>query len=180
VVKADAYGHGAEIVAPAALTAGATELGVATIEEGEALRAVGITAPILSLSPVSPEAAPRAVAADLATHLATRETAAALDESARAAGRRARVHVKVDCGMHRSGIAPGEAAAFLDDLRARPGIEVEGIYAHFASADASDRRAAYETFGTFAVNPAVAGAPVQRFVTPAPPINALVGVQYAF
>lgn len=149
VVKDDAYGHGAVPVARAALAGGADRLGVADAAEGAALRKAGIDARLLVLSPVPPAAAEAVVAHDLACHVATKETAEALSSAARAAGKKVRVHVKVDTGMHRSGVAPGEAAAFLENLRGLDGIEVEGIFSHFAEADAADRTNAYDAFDRF-------------------------------
>src|SRR4029078_5813825 len=101
VVKADAYGHGAEPVARAALDAGATWLGVALVEEGVALREAGIDAPILVLSQFPPGSEAAARGCDLTP---TVYTESAIDRLASVArSRDLGVHLKVDTGMHRVG-----------------------------------------------------------------------------
>ncbi|HEY8347471.1 MAG TPA: alanine racemase [Symbiobacteriaceae bacterium] len=135
VVKADGYGHGAVPVARTALEAGATWLGVATVEEGMALRQAGITAPILVLGYVPPVQAGALVAAEIRPALWNMELARALSAKASAAGRRAPVHVKVDTGMGRVGVPPEEAVELVRQLSALPGIQVEGIFTHLAVAD---------------------------------------------
>jgi alanine racemase len=137
VVKADAYGHGDVPVARAAREAGASWLGVALVEEGIGLREAGIDGPILLLSEPPPRAADAAVAADLTPTIYSAAAAEAVSTAAEATGRPARVHLKVDTGMHRVGIAPEEAvgmAARLRDL----GLEVEGAWTHFARSEELD------------------------------------------
>jgi alanine racemase len=140
-LKADAYGHGALKVARTVLRNGATWLGVATVSEAQPLRQAGITAPILVYGYVPPWQARDAVAADLRATVYADETAHALARTAVALGRTAQVHVKIDSGMGRLGLRaediPG-IVAFVRGLHALPGIEVEGIYTHFAAADEMD------------------------------------------
>ncbi len=139
VVKADGYGHGAIPVARAALDAGATWLGVATVGEGARLRDAGITAPILVLGPVAPGDADSAVARDLAvTVFAQGDLPEALDRRAATHGRPARVHLKVDTGMGRVGVHPAEAPDLADRLRTLPNLDLEGVFTHFATADEQD------------------------------------------
>ncbi len=135
VVKADAYGHGAVAVSRAVLEAGATWLGVALVEEGLALRAAGIDAPVLTLSEFPPGSEEEAVAANLTPSLYTRAGLERLAAAAAAAGRSVSVHVKVDTGMHRVGLYPPEGLVdFCRDLQGA-GLIVEGIWTHFASAE---------------------------------------------
>lgn len=139
VVKADAYGHGAVPVARAALEGGATWLGVAILEEGAALRnALGPDLPILVLGYVPPAAAERAIEDDLRLTLYHMDLAEALSAASQRLGRPARVHVKVDTGMGRIGLQASEVPAFLQALRRLPGVVVEGLYSHLASADDPD------------------------------------------
>ncbi len=137
VVKANAYGHGVVPVAHEAIAAGADRLGVATIEEAVQLAQAGITAPIHILSEIPVDAADLCAALDHGFILTVcrEETAFALD--AAAAGRRAKVHVKVDTGMNRLGIpfAPETVVAFVQTLLGFKNIDVEGIFTHFATAD---------------------------------------------
>jgi alanine racemase len=136
VVKADGYGHGAVPVARAALEAGARWLGVAMASEAAALRAGGVDAPVLVLSEPSPPEWDDVVALGLRATVHRREGVAAAAAAVRAAGAPPlRVHLKVDTGMHRIGVAPGEARARAEEVRARPELELEGLWTHCAVAD---------------------------------------------
>jgi alanine racemase len=138
VVKADAYGHGLLPVARAALEGGAGWLGTAQISEALALRAAGITAPVLAwlYAPGAPLA--RAVTAGIDISV---PAAWALDEviaAVRRTGRTARVHLEVDTGLGRSGAFPAELARILDlAMRAQASgeIEVVGVWSHLARSD---------------------------------------------
>lgn len=135
-VKADGYGHGAVAVARAALAGGASRLLVATVREGATLRAAGLGVPILVLGPTAPEEAGGLVAHNLTPHvcdLAMVDAVAAV--ATRAGCTPYPVHVKVDTGMHRFGVDAADAVAFVSALHARPGIFVEGVATHFATAD---------------------------------------------
>jgi alanine racemase len=149
VVKADAYGHGAVAVAHAALDAGAAMLGVATIDEGIELRAAGIRAPILLLGYTPPEEAETVVAHDLAATVFQPETARALSAAGVRAGRAARVHLKIDTGMGRIGVAPSDALALARELSALGSVVLEGCCTHFATADELDLRPARAQLNTF-------------------------------
>jgi alanine racemase len=141
VVKADAYGHGAGPVALAALEAGASHLGVALLEEGQALRRAGVAAPVVVLGWTPRERAGEVVAAGLEQAVFDLEDASALAAAARSAGRRVRLHAKVDTGMGRLGWpcrrpedvdAAADALATVAHLR---GVELAGVFTHFADAD---------------------------------------------
>ena len=138
VVKAQAYGLGAVEVARAALAAGAWGLAVARVGEGVQLRQAGIGAPILVLGWIAPELAPVVVQHHLRPTVANLPQAEACAEAARAQGRRLPVHVKVDTGLHRYGVALHEAVPFLRALGQFPTLDVEGLYTHFACADDAD------------------------------------------
>ena len=135
VVKADGYGHGAVPVARAALAAGAQQLGVATVDEGIALREAGIDAPVLILSEPPPEAAPDVVTHGLVATVTTGAFAAALGQAARAQGGSAPFHLKVDTGMSRIGVRAEEAGAVAAELRGVPGLVHAGTFTHLATAD---------------------------------------------
>lgn len=135
VVKADAYGHGAESVARAALRAGATNLGVATVDEGIALRQAGIAAPIMLLSEPPVDAIGDVLEHRLLPALFSREFARALATSAVARGAEAHFHLKVDTGMNRVGVRAEDAAEFAVSLAGMPGLRLEGTFTHFATAD---------------------------------------------
>jgi alanine racemase len=131
VVKANGYGHGAVPVARAALEAGATWLGVALVEEGIRLRDAGIEAPVLVLTEFPPGSEKEALAAGLTPTLYSDRGLAAVAEGARALGRPVAVHLKVDTGMHRVGLHPDRAGPYVDEVLGR-GLELEGLWTHFA------------------------------------------------
>ena len=128
VVKADGFGHGLVESARASLAGGATHLGVAVPEEGIALRRAGVSAPVLVMGTIPPRLAEVVVEHDLAVAVCTREVVEALDAAAVALGRAARTHVKVDTGVHRIGLPPGDVVSFMKALRTRPNVRAEGIF----------------------------------------------------
>ncbi len=138
VVKADGYGHGATRVARAALTAGAAELGVATVDEALALRADGITAPVLAwLHPPGIDFGP-ALLADVEIAVSSVRQLDEVLHAARRTGRTATVTVKVDTGLNRNGVAPGQYPAMLAALRrsmAEEAIRLRGLMSHMVFAD---------------------------------------------
>ena len=135
VVKANGYGHGAVFAATAALAGGADSLAVAIVDEGIELREAGITAPVLLLAEIPPETIPDALAHSLTITVGSLEGANAAVRCAERLDGVHRVHVKVDTGMHRMGVAPGAVAEVVDVLRASEAIDLEGIYTHFSVAD---------------------------------------------
>lgn len=139
VVKADAYGHGAVPVAKAALEVGADFLAVALYQEALELRQAGIKAPLLILGALQEEYAEGIVAADICQAVFSLEAVQALSVAAAKLRRPARVHVAVETGMNRIGVDPGEIASFVKAAAALPGIEINGCFSHFASADDVDK-----------------------------------------
>ncbi|HET8725196.1 MAG TPA: alanine racemase [Anaeromyxobacteraceae bacterium] len=133
VVKSEAYGHGVALVAPAALKAGATWLAVWGANEGLPLRRlVGPGVPILCLGHTPPADFEEAVRADLRLTVYDPAAIPALSRAARAAGRVARVHLKLETGTHRQGLEPGDAAALARAAASAEGVELEGVSTHFA------------------------------------------------
>jgi alanine racemase len=135
VVKANGYGHGSVPAAQAALAGGATGLCVAIVDEGVALRRAGITAPILLLSEQPPELSDLIVGYQLTPTVTTTRGAAVLAASASAADQTVKVHIKVDTGMHRVGVAPNEVASLASFISSYESLTIEGVYTHFAVAD---------------------------------------------
>ena len=135
VVKADGYGHGGVRAARAALDGGADRLGVATIAEGMELREAGISAPIMLLSEPPETAIPFLLEHDLTPTVTTREFAVALGTWTSSRGLVARYHLKIDSGMNRIGVRAEDAAQFARGLSGFPGLELEGTFTHFATAD---------------------------------------------
>lgn len=139
VVKANAYGHGAVAVARAALAAGADRLGVICVDEGEQLRRAGITEPILVMGHTSAGEAQRLADLSLTPSVVSSEVALALARVASERGIEMPVHLKVDTGLNRYGLPPSEAADLGRRLRDLGGIQTEGLFTHFASADEGDK-----------------------------------------
>jgi alanine racemase len=138
VVKADGYGHGDAEVARAALEAGASRLGVSLVEEGFGLRDRGIDAPILVLTEFPPGSEKEALERGLTPTVYTDEGVAGVAEAARALGRPAGVHLKLDTGMHRVGLWPPEDAPAFARRVLDAGLELEGLWTHFADSELDD------------------------------------------
>ena len=149
VVKADAYGHGAVPVAKAALSAGADFLAVALLQEAIELRDADIFAPILILGALQEEYAEETVAYGVSQALFTLASAKALSAAAVKLGKKAKVHLAIETGMNRIGILPEHAGEFAAQVMALPGIEIEGVFSHFAMADAKDKAYCREQYAKF-------------------------------
>jgi alanine racemase len=139
VVKADAYGHGAALVAPALAESGIDWLGVADLSEALALRAAGLSTPVLAwLHGAATDFRP-AVEAGIDLGVSSLDQ---LERAAAAGG--AAVQLKVDSGLSRNGIAPADRAAVFERaaaLQARGGIRVRGIFSHLSNtSDVEDAR----------------------------------------
>jgi alanine racemase len=130
VVKADAYGHGLVPVAKAALDAGASMLGVALLEEALTLRAEGITAPILAWLVQPGSDFKSAIENDI--ELAAGSIKALHEIQAASQGKQARVHLELDTGMTRGGFLGEWSALDASDVA---GLEIVGVFSHFARAD---------------------------------------------
>lgn len=137
VLKANAYGHGVDGVAPF-IAPYADYIGVAVLEEGIHLRRLGITKPILVMGGILPEQVPFFLEYDLtltASHPALLDAA---EQAAAQAGRTLRAHLKIDTGMERIGVRPGEARAFIEQSLRLRHVDVEGIYTHFANSETQE------------------------------------------
>jgi alanine racemase len=140
VVKADGYGHGAPWIARAALNAGAAMLGVATVGEGQVLRAHGIEAPIVLLGSMDAAEVPAACEAGLEITVAGERLLESVQRAARThfAASPVSVHLKVDTGLRRYGATASEAAALATRIENDPNLRLASIFTHFASADEPD------------------------------------------
>jgi len=139
VVKANAYGHGVEEVSRVCQEWGVDYFGVASLEEALELRQAGITAPILTLGYLPEASAGTAVAANVTPCIFTMDAALAFSQAAEAAGKKARVHVKIDTGMGRLGFkVHEESLELVEEIARLPGLELEGILTHFAEADSEN------------------------------------------
>ncbi|MCB0154983.1 MAG: alanine racemase, partial [Anaerolineae bacterium] len=148
ILKADAYGHGTVKVARTVLNNGASWLAVATLGEAITLRQAGIETPILVLSYMPAWQAHQAVAHNVSATIFSEEIAQAFSRAATELNRQAYVHVKVDTGMGRLGLLPNQVLPFLRAI-ALPGLQIEGMYTHFATADEIDLSFAREQLSRF-------------------------------
>jgi len=149
IVKADAYGHGAVAVARKAINAGATWVGVATVEEALSLREAGIAANILLLSEPPEEALGSLLEANITCTVASADFLQTLAGYAMLEHRTITYHLKVDTGMRRIGVAADDAVALARQAVDMPMMKMGGIFTHFANADVAgdwDTRQQLESF----------------------------------
>jgi alanine racemase len=139
-VKANAYGHGAIACGRTALAAGAAGLAVVCVDEAEELREAGVDAPILVIGYTPPSDAERVVALRLRPAAGAWELVEALAAAARRAGWTVPVHLELESGLNRHGLSPGALVELAERARATPGVEVEGLFTHFAAAEEGDQR----------------------------------------
>lgn len=137
VVKANAYGHGLTEVARY-LGPQVDYIGVAVLEEGILLREIGVQAPILVLGGIWGNQIPAYLENDLTLTAPSVERLEQIDQAAEALGKKARVHLKVDTGMERIGVHYYNARTLQEAALNCRHVEVEGIFSHFANADAAD------------------------------------------
>jgi len=149
VLKANGYGHDAAIVAAQLLRLGCQTLCVADVEEAIALADRGLQATFIILSATLPQHSEALVAYNCQPAVCTIEMVEALAAAAKKAAKRLAVHVKVDTGMGRVGIAPQDLLAFLERCREFPALEVHGLMSHFPRADEADQSYSIAQLGRF-------------------------------
>lgn len=137
LVKANAYGHGLEMAARAAVTGGADQLIVATLDEGLALRAAGVDASILVVYPVSPDALGEVVDAGLEASVSGLGSTRRILEAWTARAVRVTsgvltLHVEVDTGMGRGGASPETIVEVVRLIDAAPATRIAGLWSHLA------------------------------------------------
>lgn len=134
VVKSDAYGHGAPQVADMLSNSGAEYLGVASVDEGCQLRSASVKTPILILSPTPFWAIDNALEDGLELTIAAVKQARDIDKIARKRGQKARIHLKIDSGMHRLGISPQAAPELVEEILKLPNLELVSVFSHLSRA----------------------------------------------
>lgn len=139
VVKANAYGHGAVACGRAALDAGAAGLAVVCVDEADELRRAGIAAPILVVGPVHVGEAERIVDLAITPTVTTMQVALALSRFAERRASTQKIHVELESGLNRNGLELDDLVAFAEMARGLPGIQVEGLFTHFAAAEEGDQ-----------------------------------------
>ncbi len=135
VVKANAYGHGSTMIAKCLVDLGIQRFGVATVQEGSALRKEGITLPILVMGGLTSSQLPELMFHRLTPVLTNEEITCQLAETLEPHLMPYPVHIKVDTGMHRLGFSPKSVVSFLDSQPFKESLHVEGLMTHLADAD---------------------------------------------
>lgn len=138
IVKADAYGHGAQMLAQTMLASGVDCFGVSSIDEGLDLRQVKIKAPILVVGAVPVWAVETAVQNDIAISIFNEAHLEACKEAYERTGLKPKVHVKIDTGMNRIGVRAEEAVEFIEAVRNAEYLNFEGVFTHLAAAEEID------------------------------------------
>lgn len=151
VIKANGYGHGAiQVAKKLADLDYVFGYAVATAEEAFELRGAGLDKPILILGYTFPDCYRELVAGDIRPTLFRSDMARELSREAVRQGKKLKVHIKVDTGMSRIGIFPDDnGLSFVREVAALPGLEIEGLFTHFARADERDKASAREQFARF-------------------------------
>jgi alanine racemase len=144
IVKGNGYGHGGPQVAKALEKAGSDWFGVTCTEEGIAVREAGVRKPVLVLTSFWPGEEPRLIEHDLTAVIHRCEQLKELDRAAahviaKKGGKKVRgrvsFHLKMDTGMNRLGIAPGDVECFAGQLAKCKHLELGGVFTHFASSE---------------------------------------------
>lgn len=151
VVKADAYGHGAKEVAQTAIDAGATYLAVAFLDEAIVLRKAGFSIPILvfGYNSLDSETIKTAIDHNITLTVYSREAVASIQELAQEKETVCRIHLKIDSGMNRIGVRTAEEALQIISSITSDYLILEGIFTHFADADAIQSTFVYDQFNHF-------------------------------
>ncbi len=141
VIKCDGYGHGAvQIARELEQIPYIYGYATATEEESHILRQCGMKKPIVILGYTFPDSYERIVRENIRPTVFRRDQAKQISDAAVSAGRKVKVHIKVDTGMSRIGITPDEEGiSFVKYVMELPGLEVEGIFTHFATADEEEK-----------------------------------------
>ncbi|ULA63442.1 MAG: Alanine racemase [Nitrospira sp.] len=135
VVKANAYGHGAVEVSRALIAQGVGRVAVVSIDEGIALRAAGIAVPIVILGPLFPKQVGDLIAHRLTPVISDRSLIPALTQATASLAAPYPIHLKVETGMGRLGLAMDELLALIDSGDLPPSLNIEGLLTHFADSD---------------------------------------------
>jgi alanine racemase len=139
MVKANAYGHGVDGVAPF-IEPYVDYLGVAILEEGIHLRELGIKKPILVAGGTLPTQVPFFAEYDLTLTGSSVQLLDAAENVSRSTGKRIKTHLKFDTGMERVGHREYEAEALIERSLACNHLNIEGIYTHLANSELADRK----------------------------------------
>lgn len=134
VVKGDAYGHGASELTPVLQASGVDYFGVASVDEGCQLQSAGAKVPVLVLGPCPVWAIRTALESSLSLTVSSLSQIADIASEAKNLGKFASIHLKVDTGMHRLGLAINEVSQAIDEIAGHKDLKLVGLYSHLAEA----------------------------------------------
>ncbi len=149
VVKADAYGHGAIPVVTHLQTLGVKYFAVAFLDEAIQLRKAGILDHILVLGYTPDNGIEIACKYDIALTVYTLDIIERIENAGQKLGKNTKVHLKIDTGMGRIGLAPRDIDEYINYIRKTKWIDFEGIYTHFATADLREKSFTYNQYRIF-------------------------------
>ena len=149
VVKANAYGHSAEICSKIFIENGVEMLGVAFASEGARLRADGVNAPILVIVPPSKEECKNICIHQLQTVVSDIETVKQLSREAISVGVLVKLHLFIDIGMHRDGVMPHKTVEFMNECQELKNIKFVGVCSHLSTSESEDTTIAQEQINIF-------------------------------
>ena len=135
IVKADAYGHGAQMIAQTMLASGVDMFGVSSVDEGLDLRNIKIKAPILVVGAIPFWAVETAVKNDIAFSIFNEEHLNACKDIYERTGMKPKVHVKLDTGMNRIGVRAENGIEYISKVRNADYLSFEGVFTHLAAAE---------------------------------------------
>jgi len=135
IVKADAYGHGSQMIAQTMLASGVDMFGVSSVDEGLDLRNVKIKAPILVVGAIPVWAVETAAKNDIAFSIFNNEHLDACKEVYERTGIKPKVHVKLDTGMNRIGVRSEDGVSYINKVRSAKFLSFEGVFTHLAAAE---------------------------------------------
>jgi len=135
VVKADAYGHGLKQIAALLMQSGTDIFGVANLDEARAIRSVGKGWPVLMLGACLPDEVESAIRDNVIPTISSTKEAILFSAAASKLKQSIAVHIKVDTGMGRLGVAVADAVDLIVESARLPGLTMEGLYTHYASVE---------------------------------------------
>ena len=135
IVKADAYGHGSQMIAQTMLASGVDMFGVSSVDEGLDLRNVKIKAPILVVGAIPSWAIETAARNDIAFSIFNDEHLSACKDVYERTGIKPKVHVKLDTGMNRIGVRSEDGGKYIEKVRKADYLSLEGVFTHLAAAE---------------------------------------------
>jgi alanine racemase len=149
VVKANAYGHGIEVMAKTAVEAGAAYIGVVSLGELKKVRNAGVQAPILLLNYIDKASVMEAIKLDASITVMDEKILSAIEKAASSQVKKAKVHIKIDTGMHRAGCDPDKLLSLAQAILSTQHLELEGLFTHLAEAEDLDVAFTHQQLKTF-------------------------------